>query len=167
MSTDPFDIVYDYNDTAYDQLAKEAEQDNRVGDHRFLVTEVAREHWPSGDPRLKVKGNLVTANNAKADWTFSPPPPPEVISAEKQNWDQGKKRAIANAVAMVKQLADNYGVSPGKIKAGDEFLVKTNKTRIDPITGDGGFIRVVAFLTKDHAVNGEQSAAAAAPTVGF
>lgn len=159
MSTsDPFDSLFDFNDAAYDELIKDAERDDRVGDHSFLVTEVVRDQWPSGDPRLKVKGTLVTAGNAKADWTFSPPPPPDVVAAQKGTMERGMKMAIANSITMAKQLAQHYGVSPGKIKQGDEFKIKTAKNK-------EGFVRIIAFLPKDHAVGGQ--ATTAAPTVGF
>jgi hypothetical protein len=159
-------MEYDYSDDAYGQLAKDAEVDDRIGDHLFLVTEVIKDRWPDGGPRLKVKGNLVTANNAKTDWTFSPPPPPDVVAAEKANWDQGKKRAISNSITMVKQLGEHYGMSPGKIKQGDEFKVKTGK-RTDRNDKTKYFVSVVAFLPKDHAVNGAGGDTTATPAVGF
>lgn len=163
MSTDPFDLNYDFSDQAYADLQKDADTDNRVGDHVFLVSEVTRGNFPkNGDPYLKVKGTLLTANNAKTDWTFSPPPPPDVIAAQKSSWEPGKKKAINASIQMIKQLAEHYGTTPGKIKQGDEFKVKTAKTRVDKNTGDGGFIRIVAFLPKGHAVAGGAAAASSA-----
>ena len=162
MSTDPFDLNYDFSDSAYAELDKEASQDGRVGDHIFLVSEVVKDTWPSGDPRLKVRGTLLTAGNAKCDWTFSPPPPPDVIAEEKKTWEPGKKRAIAQAVNNVKQLAEHYGITPGRIKQGDEFKVKTTKSRVDKATGEGGFIRIAAFLPKDTSV-GNGAAPTASP----
>ena len=164
MSTvDPMALML--NDSAYDDLLREAEIDKRVGDHEALVSKVVHDTWPSGDPRTKVDFVLLTANNAKADWTFSPPPPPEIVKAEKDKWEPGKLRAIANAVAMLRQLIKEYGVTIDEqgypsIKEGDRFKIKTGKTKRNS-DGTGGFIRVVAFLSKDRAV-GEAAASAAA-----
>lgn len=133
------------NDSAYDELLKDAEMDNRVGDKQALVTTVVHDNWPSGDPRIKVGFVLTDAGNAKADLTISPPPPPEVVKAEKKSWEQGKLRAIAQTVSQYRQLAQHYGISPEQIKEGDGFRVKTVKTRRDE-EGKGGFIRVIAFL---------------------
>lgn len=167
MSTDPFDVMFDYNDAAYDDLIKDAEKDSRVGDHTAMVTEIERGAWDDGQPRLKVKFNLITANNAAADWTFSPPPPPDVMATERTAWEDKKKRAIASTVTMVRQLAEHYSTTPGKLKVGDTFKVKTAKTRVDK-EGKGGFIRIVAFLAKDHAVGQQaKSAGGSTPSVGF
>ena len=146
MSTE-YDPMQSMNlsDSAYDELLKDAEMDNRVGDKQALVTTVVHDNWPSGDPRLKIGFVLTDARNAKADLTISPPPAPEVVKAEKASWEPGKLRAIANTVAQYRQLAQHYGTSPDQIKEGDTFKVKTVKTRRDE-EGKGGFIRVIAFL---------------------
>lgn len=164
MSTDPMELML--NDSAYDELINEAAIDKRVGDHEAIVQKVVKDKWPSGDPRTKVDFVLLTANNAKADWTFSPPPPPEVVKAERASWEPGKLKAIANAVAMLRQLVKEYGVSIDadgypSIKEGDRFKIKTAKTSRDANTGKGGFIRVIAFLNKERPV-GEQAASASA-----
>lgn len=138
------------DDSAYDELLKDAEMDNRVGDKEALVTTVVHDYWASGDPRIKIGFVLTDANNAKADLTISPPPSPEVVKAEKKTWEQGKLRAIAQTVAQYRQLAKHYGTSPDQIKEGDNFRVKTVKTRRDE-EGKGGFIRVIAFLPKQDA----------------
>lgn len=163
MSTDPMELML--NDSAYDDLLRDAEIDRRVGDHRAIVQKVVRDKWPSGDPRTKIDFVLLTANNAKADWTFSPPPPPEVVKAEKDSWEPGKLKAIAQSVAQLRQLVKEYGVTVGQdgypnIKEGDQFNVKTVKTRRDD-QGKGGFIRIAAFLSKERPV-GEQAAQASA-----
>jgi hypothetical protein len=132
-------------DSAYDELLKDAEMDNRVGDKQALVTTVVHDNWPSGDPRIKIGFVLTDAGNAKADLTISPPPAPEVVKAEKKSWEPGKLRAIANTVSQYRQLAQHYGTSPDTIREGDTFRVKTVKTRRDE-EGRGGFIRVIAFL---------------------
>lgn len=132
----------DWNDAAYRELEKEANKDNRVGKHLFVVTEKREDTWPSGDPRVKLLGQLVTANSAKADVTLSPPPSPEEVKAESSSWDSRKKKAIAQSIAIHRNLAKFYdGKTPETIEAGDEFSVETAKNK-------EGFVRVVAFLPK-------------------
>lgn len=145
MSYDPMQSMV-LQDSAYDELLKDAEMDNRVGDKNALVTTVMHDNWPSGDPRIKIGFVLTDAGNARADLTISEPPSPEVVKAEKKSWEQSKLRAIAGTVTMYRQLAQHYGTSPNAIKEGDTFRVKTVKTRRDEETGKGGFIRVIAFL---------------------
>lgn len=155
-------MSYDYTDAAYDELLKDADRDNRVGDHLWMVTKVVHDSWPSGDPRMKITGNLQTANNAKADLTISPPPPPDVVKAESKTWEQGKKRAIAATVTMYRQLAEHYATAPENVSEGDVFAVKTTKTKRNE-DGTGGFIRVIAFLSKDKIGAEAKAAAADAP----
>jgi len=155
-------MTYDYTDAAYDELLKDADKDNRIGDHLFMVTKVAHDTWPSGDPRIKVSGVLQSANNAKADLTISPPPPPDVVKAESKTWEQGKKRAVAGAITMYRQLAEHYKTSPDKISEGDVYAVKTTKSKIDA-EGKGGFIRIIAFLAKDKLGAAAKAAADNAP----
>jgi hypothetical protein len=155
-------MTYDYTDAAYDELLKDAERDNRVGDHLFMVTKVVHDTWPSGDARIKITGNLQSANNAKADLTISPPPPPDVVKAEHKSWEQGKKRAIAQTITMYRQLAEYYKTSPDQISEGDVFAVKTVKTKVDS-DNKGGFIRIISFLHKERLSAGATAAAADAP----
>lgn len=150
MTTDALSAMYDYSDAAYDELIKESEIDNRVGEGPAIVTKVTDDNWPSGDPRRKIMFSLLFAGNAKADLTISPLPSPEVIQAEKGSWDAGKKRAIANQVSIFRQFAQHYGVSPMNVREGDEFRVKTTKTKRNP-DGSGGFVRIIAVLAKDAA----------------
>jgi hypothetical protein len=155
-------MTYDYTDSAYDQLLKDAARDNRVGDHLFMVTDVLHETWPSGDPRLKFKGVLQTANNAKADFQMSPPPPPDVVAAQYAGWDKKKQQAVASSVTLGRQLQQHYGKKPDDIQQGDVFAVKTAKTKIDA-DGKGGFIRIISFLPKERLSAGATAAAADAP----
>lgn len=148
------------DNSVYDELLKDAEMDNRVGDKQALVTTVVHDSWPSGDPRMKFNFVLTDANNARADLTLSPPPSPEVIKAEKKSWDQGKLRAIAGQVAIYRQFAQHYGISPDQIKEGDTFRVKTVKTKRDEETGKGGFIRVIAVLPPTSGAGATASSAA-------
>lgn len=148
----------DYSDSAYDDLIKESEIDTRVGEGNAIVTKVTDDTWPSGDPRRKIMFSLLFAGNAKADLTVSPLPSPEVIKAEKGSWDSGKKRAIAQQVSIFRQFAQHYQTSPMNVREGDEFRVKTIKTKKNA-DGSGAFVRVIAVLSKD-AANGT------APTSG-
>lgn len=142
-------MSYDYTDSAYDDFLKDADRDNRVGDHDFMVSENIQDAWPSGDPRIKINGVLLTANNAKADLTLSPPPPPEIVKTESNQWETGKKKAIAQAISMYRVLATSYGVTPEQLKQGDILRVKTVKTRVDD-QGKGGFIRIAVIKDKSE-----------------
>jgi hypothetical protein len=144
------------SDSAYDDLLKDAEMDDRVGDHDFMVTSVVQDTWPSGDPRIKIAGVLTTARNSKADLTWSPPPTPDQVRAESKSWEPGKKRAIANAVSMARQLAKLYGKGFADVQEGETLRVKTVKTKRND-DGTGGFIRIAAVLP---------SGQGAAPTTG-
>jgi hypothetical protein len=159
-----------YDDSAYDDLIKDAERDDRAGDHDFLVDSVVHDLWPSGDPRTKIRGVLLTANGAKADLTLSPPPPPEVVRAESSGWTAAKKKAIAGAISLYRQLAKDYAKSPDvevangltPIAEGDVFRVKTVITKRND-DGTGGFVRVIAFKSKAEV----GAAGAAAETTPF
>lgn len=141
----------DYND-----FLKDAEKDNRVGDHEAVISSIVDDTWPSGDLRKKVMFSLSTANNATADLTISELPDPETLKLEGAGYDNAKKRGIASGITIRKQLEQHYGKSPDDLAEGDSFKVKTAKTRVDA-EGKGGFIRVIAFLPKDHATNGSKS----------
>lgn len=155
MSTDALQDMY--NNSAYDALVDEASKDSRVGDHDFLVTKRVEDTWPSGDPRLKLSGQLITARNAKADLTWSPPPPPEVWAAEKATNDPGKNRAIANAVTLARQAFKHYQKGITQFQEGEVIRVKTGKSRTDA-DGKGGFIRIIAILPKAGETNGSAPA---------
>lgn len=144
----------------YDDFLVEADKDDRVGEHDFLVQQVIQDTWPSGDPRFKVKGQLMTANGASADFTLSPVPPPDVVRSQKASWKADKKKAIASAIRMHKALSEYYGASVDTLKEGDILRVVTVKTKRDKTTGKGGFIRVAAIVAKG-------TSTAAASTVPF
>lgn len=155
------------NDEAYDQLLREAEKDNRLGDHDALVSKVVLDQWDDGRPRQKVTFVLLTANNAKADLTLSQLPTPEQVKAESATWEPGRKRGVANSIAICRQLAQHYGmaIDPAlgmpRFVEGTKYKVKTGK-RSDKNDTSKYFVQVIAFLSKDHAV-GSQVAAAGAP----
>ncbi len=156
------DSGYDFDDPIYKQLEKEASTDNRVGEHDFLVTETTEDTWPSGDPRIKIRGMLVTANGAKADMTLSPPPSPEEIKATIDTWSSAKKKGVAGAVTMYKSLEKFYATTPDKISQGDTFRVKTVLTKRNA-DGTGGFVRVVAFLDPTKAAKTSNKVADSVP----
>lgn len=137
-----------YDDPIYDELAK----DDRIGSHDWYVVEVKHDTWPSGDPRTKIIGSILTASadqggaKPKADLTISPLPSVEVIKAESKDWTRGKRMAVSSARNIYKQLAELYKKSPDEtppdglepIAAGDVFRVHIEKNR-------EGFCRVVSF----------------------
>lgn len=145
----------DYSSRDYDDFLKDAERDDRVGEHDWMVTSAVHDRWPSGDPRIKIIGVLLTASGKekpKADLTISPPPAPDVVRAEAKDWAQGKKRAIAQTITMYRKLAEYYQTSPDKIQEGDIFRVTTAKNK-------DGFIRVVAVHSREKIGASSQEAA--------
>lgn len=155
-----------YNDPIYDDLAK----DDRIGSHDWYVTEIKHDTWPSGDPRTKIVGSILTAsadNNGgkpKADLTISPLPSPDEVRAGKDSWTRGKKMAISAARNIYKQLAEFYHKSPDEnppngfetIQEGDTFRVHIEKNR-------EGFCRVVAFKSPTESTKETASAMADTP----
>lgn len=156
MSSDPMDAMFDLNNSAYDEILNDASKDNRVGDHDAVVIGVVNDQWKSGDPRTKLQFKLLTANDAKADLTWSPPPAPEVYAAEKASWDRAKLQGVASGITVARQLVEHYGVTPNKVKEGDRFKVKTVKNK-------EGFVRVIAFLPKDAAAGTQAASAPSSP----
>lgn len=145
----------DVNASDYADFLKDAEKDDAIGDQDFMVTSKVIDQWPSGDPRIKIRGKLVSVpgqNKPQADLTISPPPAPSVIKAESASWDSRKKKAIASAIQIYDQLKKFYGKKPSEVQEGDVFRVKIVRTRRDE-AGQGGFLRIVAF--KDKAGIGE------------
>lgn len=161
MSDIDINEVGSINWGAYDDFLKDADKDNRIGDHDAVVSSVTDDTWPSGDPRRKILFSLTTANNAKADMTVSQPPSPEVLKAEGPTYEAGKKRAIAGQINLFKQCTQFYGKSPMDIKEGDGFKIKTVKTKVDA-DGSGGFIRAIAFLDP-KAANGTAASGGKSP----
>jgi len=149
--------VTDWNQYA-DYLAEDA-KDRRIGDHDAEVSDVEKGEWPAqvgGGIRWKIKFNLLTANGASADLTMSELPTPETLKTESPGWEDGKRRAIATSIRMREQVEKHYGVTePDGFKRGQKYRVKTIKTKVDPITDIGGFIRVIAFLPKDGLTGAE------------
>lgn len=125
----------------YADFLSDAEKDDRIGDQDFMVSDVVGDTWQSGDPRWKINGVLVTANSAKCNITFSPPPSAAELKAQGATMEAGKKKAIAGQIRMAQKLAEYYGKAFESLKAGDLIRVKTVKNK-------EGFIRVIAVLPK-------------------
>lgn len=139
-------LAAQFDDAAYDELIKESEIDNRVGEGNAIITKITDDLWPSGDKRRKVLFSLLFAGNAKADLTVSDLPSPKQVREEKSTWDANKKRAIANSVALYRQFAQFYSVNPmSGLQEGQQYRVKTVKTKVNP-DKSGGFIRIIAVL---------------------
>lgn len=138
-----------YDDPAYQKLHEEAEKDDRLGQHTFVVDEVTRGHWPrSGEPYRKIKGRLVTASNASCDATMSVPPTPKQLEIMRTNGelaDRNRKRGIDLNIAMHKQLMKFYGKNPAQLAPGDRLHVEVGK-QPDKDVKDKYYVRVVAFL---------------------
>lgn len=161
---DPTELML--NDAAYDELLKDAATDKRVGPHEAVVAKIVNDKWPSGDPRTKIDFVLLTANNKKADATWSEPPPIEEVKAHKHEWPEEKVRGVAANITLARQCLQHYGKLPNQLVEGERVKIQTVKTRRDN-EGKGGFIRVVAFLSKDHAVGEQAAQAAASPAPAF
>lgn len=134
----------------YDDFLKRAETDNRVGEHDAVVDSVELGAWPSGDKRYKIQFLLITANMARADLTLNELETKEDLEARESSMEPWQKRKAGQEVTIYRMLAQHYDVIDlMKIEKGDTFRVKTYKTKIDPMTGKGGFIRVGMILEKE------------------
>ena len=161
------------NFSEYDDMIDDLERDTRVGDHDFMVSDVTTGVWadltPTGsqDPYVKVDGVLLTAGQAKCDFTWSPPPPPAIVKAQMASWEGGKRKAIAQAISIGKKIVEFYGKGVADLKQGDVIRVKTVKTKVNTKTGKGGFIRIVAILPKEQIGQASKDAAVAASEIPF
>lgn len=148
----------DYSE--YDGFLADAEKDDRVGDQDLMVSEVIEDTWASGDPRVKVKGTLLTAGQAKCDFTWSPPPPASVLKEQMATMERGKKKGIASSIELAKKLSLWYGKRVTDLKAGDVVRVKCVKNK-------EGFIRVVAILPKTDIGKASEAVAKLSSDVPF
>ena len=135
--------------SAYDTFIDEAEKEDRIGEHDAVVDSIELGSWPSGDKRYKIQFMLITARMAKADLTLNELETPEELEARAPTMEQWQKRKAAQETKIYRVLAQHYNVMDlMKIERGDTFRVKTYKTKVDPITQKGGFIRVGMILEK-------------------
>ena len=151
----------------YDGLNEALEKDTRVGDHDWMVSEVREKTWNDGSPRFKVQGTLLTSGSVRCDLTWSPPPPASVVKAEMSSWTPSRKRGVSKAIGIGKNLAQWYGRTVQTLKAGDVIRVKTGKTKVDKISGKGGFIEVQVILPKEQIGQASTEKAKAASDVPF
>ena len=132
-----------------DDFVAEAEKDGRIGDLNAVVQACEAKTWPSGDAYHRLTVYLTDAGNAKADCNLNPIPTESELASIKAEGNRGKMRGVAQGITMAKQLQEHYGITdPAKITEGMALRVKTVKTKVDAMTGKGGFIRIVAFLPK-------------------
>mgnify|MGYP001576703689 CR=1 FL=1 len=155
---DPF--AQDYSSAAYNTFLDEADKDDRLGDQDFLITEKVVGHWDDGSPNVKLNGVLSSANNAKFNMMFSAPPAPDKLATV----DSGRKRGIALSIRLLKELRDNYGVTPFSIEEGTTIRVKVDKDKVDKATGKY-YLRGVSIKPKTEI--GKANGAAPASNVGF
>lgn len=147
---------FDFNDEAYKDLLDDAKKDDRVGPQTGVVVSVVDDQWPSGDDRRKVVFQLPARNNAKADLTWSVPPPDtkEESARRKEGkgeWDTAKVQGVAKAINVGRQLAQHYGLnSPLDIQQGETYRINVGRSKRN-LDGSGGFLRVNAFLAPEGA----------------
>ena len=122
----------------YGSFLKDADRDDRVGDHTAMVIAVEERTWPSGDPFKKVVIELLTANRAKADFNIQPLPTEEEM-ADSKNWETAKKRGVAQGINILKSLDQFYELTADTLSVGTVLRVKIVKNK-------EGFCRVAAIL---------------------
>lgn len=151
-----------------DDLLNEMERDNRIGDHDWMVSENKDDGaWDDGSPRFRVVGVLLTAGRARCDLKWSAPPPAAVVKKEAASWTKARQRGVAKSIKIGKGLAEWYGKAVKDLSPGDVVRVKTGKTKVDKITGKGGFIEVQVILPKDQVGKSSIEAAKAASDIPF
>jgi hypothetical protein len=133
-----------------DDFVAAAEQDTRVGDGPATFQKVDIKVWDNGDETHRAVFTLDFADGAKADCNLPKGYPPQSITdAAKKSGDRKKIQGIAGGIRLLSMLEEHYGIkSPAELREGSTYYVKTVKTKRDPLTGKGGFIRIVAFLPK-------------------
>lgn len=145
--------------SAYDDAIADIEKDDRVGEHDAVVDYVELGAWPDGSKRYKIQFMLITANMAKADLTLNELPTPEELAAAKETLSRGRAWGMSQQVKTYRVLAQHYDVTDiMKIEKGDTFRVKTYQTKIDPMTGKGGFIKVREILEKEAEIEAPATA---------
>jgi len=133
-----------------DDFVAAAEQDTRVGDGPATFQKVDIKVWDNGDETHRAVFTLDFADGAKADCNLPKGYPSAAeLEAVKAEGKRGKVMGVAGGIRLLKSLEEHYGVkAPADLREGSTYYVKTVKTKRDPMTGKGGFIRIVAFLPK-------------------
>ena len=143
---------------SYDDLIEEGEADGRIGDHIAVIDQLVKDAWKSGDKRYKAIVKLVTANDARADFTLTERKSKDATRKELRDAPLNMRKAITSNLRMHEELHRYFDKTMEDLKEGDKLGVKTVKTKRDPITGKGGFIRVIAFKPLSEIGNGNGEA---------
>lgn len=123
--------------STYDELFKEANRDNLIGKHNFMVVKTTVDAWQDGRTRYKIAGQLTTANNFNIEVTLSQLDTPQEIKDEVQ--PKVKKGKVMNALNW--SVLAKLGKTPETLAQGDEFQIETYRDK--PQQGyDTGFVRV-------------------------
>lgn len=142
---------------SYDDLIDEGEADQRVGDHIAIIDELIVDRWPqSGDQRYRAIVRLQTAYDARADFTMTARKSKDETRKEIQAAPPKTRKAIAANLKLHEELHKFYGKTVADLVKGMKLGVKTVKTKRDPVTGKGGFIRVIAFKPMDEVNKGDE-----------
>jgi len=135
--------------------------DDRIGDHDVLVSEpISVGAWDDGRDRVKVKFQMLTADNNITDATFSAPTDDGGLAALKGS-NRGMWFAAVNNKVMIGQLKKHYDVTPLQIREGMKFRVKTRGS-VDKNTGKT-YVKVCAFLSKEGIGKSMQSTTPTTP----
>lgn len=139
----------------WDDLDKAASEDNRVGNHDFLVDSVTDGEWEPGRAYRELDGRLTTADNFNIKQRFNVTPDEEVVAAGMSSWDQKTKRSVNLSHQNDIVLAKEYGCELNDIKQGDTFRVKTDHQK-----GKDGkqYVRIVNFLPKTASLSSNGNA---------
>lgn len=137
----------------WDDLDKKASEDNRIGNHDFIVDAITDGEWEPGRKYRELDGRLVTADNFNVRQRFNVTPPEEEVAANMKTWP----RNIVQSVNLSHQndlvLEKEYGTTLESIKQGDTFRVKTDY-QTDKNDKTKKYIRIVNFLPKTAALSG-------------
>lgn len=128
----------DFDFSGYEQLFKEADKDNLVGKHNFMVTGTPiLGAWDDGRDRYDINGVLTDVGSMKFSFSVSALDTPQQIRDEID--PKIKRSKILNATHWA-ALA-KLGLRPDKLKDGDEFRVDLYREK--PKAGyDKGFLRL-------------------------
>lgn len=139
----------------WDDLDKKASEDNRVGNHDFMIDKVTAGFWPSGDPYIELDGRLVTVDNMNIRSRFTPEPSEDKAAEILKSGDRKVIRAISLAHQNAVVLRDQYGKpSLEDLQAGDTLRVKT-----DYEGKDKKFVKIIRILPKTESLTGNGTTA--------
>lgn len=123
--------------SGYEQLFKDADKDNLVGKHNFMVTAVLASAWDDGRERFDISGHLNDVGGMRFSFSISALDTPTQIRDEADAKIKKSKTLNALHWASLSKL----GLRPDKLKQGDEFQVDLYREK--PKAGyDVGFLRL-------------------------